>query len=96
MATNNLAVINGTCPIGNPLDLPGYHEDDEAVYEKWVREQQGDNLKRIGMLLEEAGIGYLYEDEQTQLAKLDEVRALAREIAHLCDDWYELDRLLNS
>lgn len=96
MPTTNIAVINGTCATGNISEIPGYYDDDDAGYEKWVHEQQRENLQKIGMLIEEAGIGYLYEDEATQRARLDEVMAIGREIERLGRDWYELDRLINS
>ncbi|WP_319583919.1 hypothetical protein [uncultured Pseudodesulfovibrio sp.] len=93
MATSNLAVINGTCPAGSAVSIPGYRESEESDFIKWRDEQQSNNLAQIGMLIEEAGIGYLCEDEATQRAKIDEVRAAAEEIVRLCNDWYELDRL---
>ena len=96
MPTTNLAVINGTCATGSASQLPGYYDSDEAGYEQWAREQQRDNLQKIALLIEEAGIGYLYEDEATQRARLDEVMAIGREIERLGRDWYELDRLINS
>jgi hypothetical protein len=93
MATPNLAVINGACATGSASQLPGYYDSDEAGCEQWVREQQRENLQKIALLIEEAGIGYLYEDEDTQRARLDEVMAIGREIERLGRDWYELDRL---
>ncbi|MEZ7195426.1 hypothetical protein [Pseudodesulfovibrio karagichevae] len=93
MAISNLAVINGTCPTGSASNVPGYFDDEEASFIRWRNEQERKNLQRIGELIEEAGMGYLYEDEHTQRLKLDEVRAAAAEIVRRCDDWYELDRL---